>query len=113
MTKFDGNFANWLPFWNTFQAEVDKSDVPPVTKFAYLKGWLEPKVRAEIEGLPFTTEGYQRAKNVLESEYGKTSEIVNTHVQNIMGLVVLACQIGIKSTNCVDPTRRPRGATNK
>ena len=58
VTKFDGNFANWLPFWNTFQAEVDKSDLPPVTKFAYLKEWLEPKVRAEIEGLPFTTEGY-------------------------------------------------------
>ena len=86
MTKFDGNFVNWLPFWNTFQAEVDKSDLPPVTKFAYLKEWLEPKVRAEIEGLPFTTEGYQRAKNALASEYGKTNEIVNTHVQNIMGL---------------------------
>ncbi len=35
MTKFDGNFAKWLPFWNTFEAEVDKADVPPVTKFAF------------------------------------------------------------------------------
>ena len=59
-----------------------------MTKFAYLKEWLEPNVRAEIEGLPFTTEGYQRAQNELESEYEKTSEIVNTHVQNIMGLPV-------------------------
>ena len=90
MTKFDGNFAKWLPFWNTFEAEVDKADVPPVTKFAFLKEWLEPKVRDEVEGLPFTTEGYQRAKNILKSEYGKTSEIVNTHVQNIMGLPVIA-----------------------
>lgn len=89
MTKFNGNYANWLPFWNTFEAEIDKSDVPPVTKFAFLKEWLEPKVRAEIDGLPFTTEGYQRAKNILQSEYGKTSEIVNTHVQNIMGLPVI------------------------
>ena len=100
VTKFDGNFANWLPFWNTFQAEVDKSDVPPpLTKFAYLKEWLEPKVRAEIEGLPFTTEGYQRAKNVLESEYGKTSEIVNTHVQNIMGLPVIMDSDPVKVNN--------------
>ena len=27
--------------------------------------------------------------------------------------VVIDCQTGNKSTNCVDPTRRPRGATNK
>ena len=86
MTKFNGNFENWLPFWNTFEAEIDKSDVPSVTKFSFLKEWLEPKARAEIEGLPFTSEGYQRAKNILKYEYGKTSEIVNTHVQNIMGL---------------------------
>jgi hypothetical protein len=42
-----------------------------VTKFAFLKEWLEPKVRAEIEGLPSTSEGYQRAKNILKNEYGK------------------------------------------
>ena len=89
VTKFNGNFENWLPFWNTFEAEIDKSDVPSVTKFAFLKEWLEPKVRAEIEGLPFTSEGYQRAKNILKNEYGKTSEIVNIHVQNIMGLPVI------------------------
>ena len=56
-------------------------------------------VRAEIEGLPFTTEGYQRAKNVLESEYGKTSEIVNTHVQNIMGLPVIMDSDPVKVNN--------------
>lgn len=56
MSKFNGNYANWLPFWNTFQAEIDSSSVSPLTKFAYLKERLEPKVRAEIEGLAFTTE---------------------------------------------------------
>jgi hypothetical protein len=68
VTKFNGNFENWLPFWNTFEAEIDKSDVPSVTTFAFLKEWLEPKVRAEIEGLPFTSEGYQRAKNIIKNE---------------------------------------------
>lgn len=89
VTKFNGKLANWYPFWNVFEAEVDKTDVPTVTKFAYLKEWLEPKVRAGIDGLPFTTEGYERAKNILKSEYGKVSEIVNTHVQNIMSLPVI------------------------
>ena len=47
------------------------------------------KVRTEIDGLPFTTEGYERAKNILVSEYGKTSEIVNVYVQNIINLPVI------------------------
>lgn len=47
-------------------------------------------MRADIDGLPFTTEGYQRTKNILQSEYGKTSEIINVHIQNIMGLPVIS-----------------------
>ena len=86
ITKFDGTFEQWLPFWNKFCAEIDSTDLPPVTKFAYLKELIQPKVRADIDGLPFSTEGYERAKNILKSEYGKTSEIINAYVTNIMGL---------------------------
>ena len=48
-----------------------------VIRFAYLKDLLEPRVRAGIDGLPFSSEGYERAKNILRNKYGKTSEIVN------------------------------------
>ena len=61
-----------------------------VTKFAYLKDLLEPKVRAGIDGLPFSSEGYERTKNILWNKYGKTSEIVNAYVQSIMGLPVIS-----------------------
>ena len=60
-----------------------------MTKFAYLKELVDPRARAEIDGLPFTTEGYKRAKNILIGEYGKTSEIVNAYVQNIANLPVI------------------------
>ena len=86
ITKFNGSYANWLPFWNEYEAEIDSTDINPVTKFAYLKELVEPKVRGDIDGLPFTTEGYERAKNILKSEYGRTSEIVNAYIQNIMDL---------------------------
>ena len=86
ITKFDGTFKQWLPFWNKFCAEIDSTDLTPMTKFAYLKELIQPKVRADIDGLPFSTEGYERAKNILMSEYGKTSEIINACVTNIMGL---------------------------
>lgn len=61
-----------------------------VTKFAYLKDLLEPKVRQSVERLPFSTEGYEQAKNILSTKYGKTSEIVNAYVQNLLGLPVIS-----------------------
>ena len=86
ITPFDGSFANWLPFWNKFESEIDTTELATVTKFAYLKELVQPKVRADIDGLPLNSEGYARAKSILRGEYGKTSEIVNAYVQNILEL---------------------------
>ena len=85
LTTFDGSFDQWLSFWNKFSAEIDATYLPAVTKFAYLKELLVTKVRADIDGLPFNSEGYERAKTILKAEYGKTSEIVHAYI-NIMGL---------------------------
>ena len=86
ITPFKGTFTDWLRFWNQFGAENDAADVSPVTKFSYLKELLEPKVRSAVDGLPLTSEGYERAKNILKTKYGKESEIVNAYVNNIMAL---------------------------
>ena len=76
-TKFDGTYEAWLPFLNKFQAEINKANLASMTKFAYLKKLVDPKVRTEIDGLPFTTERHEGAKNILFGEHEKTSEIVN------------------------------------
>ena len=57
-----------------------------VTKFAYLQELLEPKARVDIDGLPLNTEGYEKAKIIIKEEYGKTSEVVNAYVNNILQL---------------------------
>ena len=33
-----------------------------------------------------TAEGYERAKSILKSKFGKPSEVINSHVQTIMNL---------------------------
>ena len=83
ISKFSGELTDWPRFWNQFEAEIDLSEVAAITKFSYLKELVHPKVKTAIDGLPFTTEGYQRAKNILKSKYGQMSEIVNAYVQNI------------------------------
>ena len=66
--------------------EIDATDLPAVTKFAYLKELLVTKVRSDIDGLPFNSEGYEKAKTILKSEYGKTAEILHAYINNVMGL---------------------------
>ena len=90
ITKFQGTHLDWQRFWGQFEAEIDKSDIGKVAKFSYLKELLVPRVRAVVDGLPFNSEGYTRAKNILKTKYGKPSEVANAHIQSIMGLPVIS-----------------------
>ena len=61
-----------------------------ISKFSYLKELLVRKVRLLIDGLPFTSEGYARARSILTSRYGKPSEIAAAHVHCITSLPVIS-----------------------
>ena len=43
----------------------------------------------DIDGLPFTEEGYKNAKAILKAEYGQSTEIVNTYIKNIVELPII------------------------
>ena len=86
ITKFDGTFLDWNRFWGQFSEAIDKTGMVAITKFSYLKEFVDLKVRKTIDGLPFTAEGYNRAKSILIDRYGKESEIVKAYVQNILDL---------------------------
>ena len=86
ITKFDGTPQDWMHFWGQFETQIDKLSAPVVTKISYLKELLVLKERNLIDGFPFTPEGYQKAKDLLEQRYGKTSEVVGTYVRNILEL---------------------------
>ncbi len=89
ITKFNGTFTDWTRFWNQFSETIDKTDIPNVTKFAYLRELLETNVRKTVEALPFTSEGYTRAKNILEEKYGKKCEIIKAYTKQILELPVI------------------------
>lgn len=73
---------------NSKRPEIDKADLPAVTKFAYMKELVEQRAKRGIDGLPFSPEGYERAKNILKANYGKTSEIINAYVENILAVKI-------------------------
>ena len=86
ITKFQGTHLDWQRFWGQFETEIDKADITQVAKFSYLKELLIRKVRASVDGLPYNSEGYERAKNILRAKYGKASEVANAHMQCIIAL---------------------------
>ena len=89
ITKFDGTCLHWFRFWNQFESEIDKAEIGSVSKFSYLKELLIPRVRLLIDGLPFTSEGYSRAKSILLGKFGKSTEIAAAHIQCITSLPVI------------------------
>ena len=43
-------------------------------------------MKRAIEALPFTAEGYNRAKSILSERFGKESEIVKAYIKEILDL---------------------------
>ena len=54
ITKFNETYADWPRFWGQYSETIDKSSVPPVTKFTYLRELLDARVRKTVEALPQT-----------------------------------------------------------
>ena len=86
ITKFNGTYADWPRFWGQYSETIDKTNVPPVTKFTYLRELLDAKVRKTVEALPHSPEGYNRAVSILKDRFGKESEIVKAYVKEILEL---------------------------
>ena len=85
ISKFNGTPQDWVRFWGQFSLQIDTSH-EPITKFSYLKELVDVKVRKLIDGLPFTDEGYLKAKALLKKRFGQTSEVVGAYMRNILEL---------------------------
>ena len=71
ITRFQASHLDQLRFWNEFNAEIEKSALPAVSKFSCLKELLAPKAKVLISTLISNAEGQEKAEVILESAYGK------------------------------------------
>ena len=86
ITKFNVTYADWPRFWGQYSETIDKTSVPPVTKFTYLRELLCEKAKKAIEALPYTAEGYNRVVAILKDRFGKDAEVVKAYVKKILDL---------------------------
>ena len=89
ISQFNGSHMDWPRFWGQFTENIENSSIAPVTKFVYLRELLAPKIRHTVEALPFTAEGYNRAKSLLQDKFGKESEIVKVYTREILELPII------------------------
>ena len=82
ITKFNGDFKDWLRFWNQFMVEIDGSKIPCISKFNYLLELVEGQPKDDILGLPHTIEGYEEAKQILRETYGKDIKVRKALIQD-------------------------------
>ena len=57
-----------LDFLGQFTEAIDKRSIAPISELTYLLELFEPKVKRSVEALPFTAEGYNREKAILEDK---------------------------------------------
>ena len=80
LPKFHGNVSEWPSWWDQFQATIDTSNLPTVTKMTYLQGLLVGDAKACIEGLTLSETHYEIAKEMLEDRFGRRELIIFHHI---------------------------------
>lgn len=86
LPKFSGDVLKWQEFWECFQASVDTSDMPDVSKFTYLRSLLLGEASQCIAGLPLTAANYVAACDLLKARFGKKEVIVFSHIQQLLSI---------------------------
>jgi len=77
---------DWPRFWGQFTKTIDKNSIPATMEFSYLRELLHTSVKRTKEALPFTAEGYNKAKSILQEKFVKELEIVKAYTKEILGL---------------------------
>ena len=89
LKSFSGNPLEWLSFWDSFQASVDKnSDISGVDKMNYLCGLLKGEAARVIQGLPLSESNYKRAVDLLKERFGQKHVLINAHMDALLKIPV-------------------------
>lgn len=91
LPEFDGNYTNWLQFYDTFNALINENEnINNVQKFLYLKSSLKGEASQVLHSLEASDTNYPIAWEILKNRYDNKRVIVNTHIKAIFDLPSLS-----------------------
>ena len=87
MPSFNGDALRWSEFWDSFEANVDKTlALSNIEKLSYLNSKLHGEAKQAVSGIPLSNDNYQVAKTILKDRFGKSKSVVTSHYTQLMNL---------------------------
>lgn len=107
LKQFDGNFENWIPFWEQYKQVIHSNpNLDVASKFTYLSNALVGKAAAVITGFLPTERCYNDAIELLNEEYGNTEQIIDKYIQKLLNIRVVNSSSDVRSLrNLYNETR--------
>ena len=85
LPHFSGDPVDWIHFWDSFSAAVDKkTSLSDIKKFTYLRSVLEGEAATAIAALSLTATNYRNAVELLTQRFGKDTVIINSYMNRLM-----------------------------
>ena len=88
LPHFSGDVLKWTEFWEQFEAIVDSSDMPVVSKYTYLLSLLKGEAKATVQGLSLNAINYKTACDLLKKRFGRLEKIRFSHIQELLSISV-------------------------
>ncbi|UYV60287.1 hypothetical protein LAZ67_1000726 [Cordylochernes scorpioides] len=87
ISKFYGNFSEWLTFWNSFDAAIHQNNsLNPIDKFNYLKSHLGGTALNTVEGFALSADNYEKAIKLLKDRFGREYILISRHMNNLLSM---------------------------
>ncbi|UYV65773.1 hypothetical protein LAZ67_3005423 [Cordylochernes scorpioides] len=87
ISKFYGNFSEWLTFWNSFDAAIHQNNsLNPIDKFNYLKSHLGGTALNTVEGFALSADNYEKAIKLLKDRFGREDILISRHMNNLLSM---------------------------
>ena len=84
LPHFSGKITEFQCFWDNFEAHVDQSDLPVISKFSYLSSLLEGEAKRVICGLAITSANYPIAVEMIKQRFGDEERIISAHINALI-----------------------------
>jgi len=97
LKRFNGDITQVSTFWDIFQSSVDgNSGLSNIDKFNYLRSLLEGSASEAVSGLKLTAPNYAEAISILKKRFGNKQQIINKHMENLLGVDSIVSQRNLR-----------------
>ncbi|XP_046748847.1 uncharacterized protein LOC124412775 [Diprion similis] len=105
LPKFDGHYAQWLPFRDTFEALIDKNEsLSDIQKFYYLRSSLQGVASQVIHSLETSAANYVEAWNLLKARFENKRLLIHYHVQGLFEMATIPKESASQLRKLLDDT---------